>query len=183
MSFESVTMLVEIHDNRAPVPTKGYPTDAGFDLALLLPSNESELQLAPIIEDDAACCDGTLQVAKSHLAVDGGERTLHLHPGERVLLNTGIKVKLPPNHYARIVHRSSTEWKKGLTIVEATIDNSYVGPLLIHVKNLTNKVKCITSGDKLAQLIVTKQPVCDISVVDSLPETDRGANGFGSTGG
>ena len=108
-----------------------------------------------------------------------------LEPGERALVPTGIALAVPPG-WACFVHpRSGLAAREGLTIVNApgTVDAGYRGeikvPLVNHDRDETIVVR---RGDRIAQLVV--QPVTRVvfDVVDELPDSTRGAGGFGSTG-
>lgn len=99
-----------------------------------------------------------------------------------VYIRTRTHVKLPRGTWARLVGRSSTARKLGLTCIEGTIDEGFTGELLIGVVNHTNGAVQLEAGTRLAQLIVCPSLVPATVVVDALPETARGPQGFGSTG-
>ena len=112
--------------------------------------------------------------------------TVTLAPGERALVPTGIAVAIPTG-YAGFLHpRSGLAARLGLSIINTpgTIDAGYRGeikvPLINHDRDETIVVR---RGDRIAQLVV--QPVTRVvfDVVDELPDSTRGAGGFGSTGG
>ena len=111
--------------------------------------------------------------------------TVTLAPGERALVPTGIAVAIPTG-YAGFLHpRSGLAARLGLSIINTpgTIDAGYRGeiqvPLVNHDRDETIVVR---RGDRIAQLVV--QPVTRVvfDVVDELPDSTRGAGGFGSTG-
>lgn len=111
--------------------------------------------------------------------------TVTLAPGERALVPTGVAVAIPTG-YAGFLHpRSGLAARLGLSIINApgTIDAGYRGeikvPLVNHDRDETIVVR---RGDRIAQLVV--QPVTRVvfDVVDELPDSTRGAGGFGSTG-
>ena len=108
-----------------------------------------------------------------------------LTPGARALVPTGVAVAIPTG-YAGFLHpRSGLAARLGLSIINApgTIDAGYRGeiqvPLINHDRDETIVVR---RGDRIAQLVV--QPVTRVvfDVVDELPDSTRGADGFGSTG-
>ncbi len=105
-----------------------------------------------------------------------------LYPGDRQLFSTGFKMELPEGFWARITHRSSTENKLRLRVIEGTIDQGYRGDLFVQVHNPNTFPLTIKHGDRLAQMIIHEIIVPDIEVVGSLSESTRGANGFGSSG-
>lgn len=108
-----------------------------------------------------------------------------LAPGERALVPTGVALAIPEGHAGFVHPRSGLAVRRGLTIVNApgTIDAGYRGeikvPLVNHDRDETIVVR---RGDRIAQLVV--QPVTRVvfDVVDELPDSTRGAGGFGSTG-
>ena len=111
--------------------------------------------------------------------------TVTLAPGERALVPTGVAVAIPTG-YAGFLHpRSGLAARLGLSIINTpgTIDAGYRGeiqvPLINHDRDETIVVR---RGDRIAQLVV--QPVTRVvfDVVDELPDSTRGAGGFGSTG-
>ena len=108
-----------------------------------------------------------------------------LNPGERALVPTGIAIALP-NGYAAFVHpRSGLAIKHGVTMVNApgTIDAAYRGEVQIILIN-HDPIAPISfkRGDRIAQLVIQKVENAHLVEVDSLPGTERGAGGFGSTG-
>ena len=94
----------------------------------------------------------------------------------------GIAMALPQGMWARITGRSSTIRKKRLLVIEGIIDNGYTGPLFCAVWNMSDKPVTIEAGDRVAQLIPHRLNPVTWEQVDSLPETERGSKGFGSSG-
>lgn len=103
-------------------------------------------------------------------------------PGEIKQLTVGISIALPHEHWGHIVGRSSTWRRHGLHVMEAVIDNGYRGELFIFVRNFTNSTACVEAGTRLAQLILHKIPNVIWEEKSSLPMSDRGDKGFGSSG-
>lgn len=109
-----------------------------------------------------------------------------LEPGERALVATGVSLALPEG-YAGFVHpRSGLAARTGLTIVNApgTVDSGYRGEILVCLLN-TDRVKPIElhRGDFIAQLVVQPVVRADFVSVSELPDSERGVQGHGSTGG
>ena len=109
-----------------------------------------------------------------------GEHTLA--PGESRDLPTGIAVEMPEDLWGRITGRSSTLRRRGLFVNEGVIDNGYRGELLIYVTNRQSTPVTVESGDRLAQLILTSIWQAPGEWADELTPSERGTNGFGSTG-
>jgi dUTP pyrophosphatase len=109
-----------------------------------------------------------------------------LAPGERAVVGTGIAIALPAG-YAGFIHpRSGLAARHGLTMVNApgTIDAGYRGEIKVILLN-TDPVQPVSlrRGDRIAQLVVQRVENVTFREVTVLPESVRGADGFGSTGG
>jgi dUTP pyrophosphatase len=109
-----------------------------------------------------------------------------LAPGERAVVRTGIAIALPDG-YAGFVHpRSGLAAKHGVTLVNApgTIDAGYRGEIKVLLLN-TDAARAVSlrRGDRIAQLVVQRVEKVTFREVPALPESARGDNGFGSTGG
>jgi dUTP diphosphatase len=109
-----------------------------------------------------------------------------LAPGERALVRTGIAIALPEG-YAGFVHpRSGLAARHGITLVNApgTIDAGYRGEIKVILLN-TDLARTVSlhRGDRIAQLVVQRVENATFREVPALPESARGDNGFGSTGG
>jgi dUTP pyrophosphatase len=109
-----------------------------------------------------------------------------LAPGERALVRTGIAIALPDG-YAGFVHpRSGLAARHGVTLVNApgTIDAGYRGEIKVILLN-TDPARAVSlrRGDRIAQLVVQRVENVTFREVPALPESARGDNGFGSTGG
>ena len=109
-----------------------------------------------------------------------------LAPGERAVVGTGIAIALPEG-YAGFVHpRSGLAAKHGVTLVNApgTIDAGYRGEIKVILLN-TDAARAVSlrRGDRVAQLVVQRVENVTFREVPVLPESARGDNGFGSTGG
>ena len=106
-------------------------------------------------------------------------------PGERVMIPTGVAVAIPAGHAGLVLPRSGLASKHGLTLANAPglIDAGYRGEVIVAAVNLDreNSVK-VARGDRIAQLVVVALPSVEPGWVDELPDSARGAGGFGSTG-
>ena len=106
-------------------------------------------------------------------------------PGERALIPTGLAVALPKGHAGLVLPRSGLASRTGLTLANAPglIDPGYRGELTIAVVNLDpSEAVEIRRRDRIAQLLVVPVAELEPTLVDELPETPRGAQGFGSSG-
>ncbi|MEV4514084.1 dUTP diphosphatase [Dactylosporangium sp. NPDC049525] len=113
-------------------------------------------------------------------------RDVHIAPGERALVPTGIAIALPDGYVGLVHPRSGLAHRLGVTVLNApgTVDAGYRGEILV---NLVNHDRVITAkisrGDRIAQLVIQRVERAHFHGVDHLPDTVRGAGGHGSTGG
>ena len=107
-----------------------------------------------------------------------------LMPLERKLIPTGIAIQLDEGYEAQIRPRSGTSIKYGLTLINSvgTIDSDYTGEIFIPMVNLSSEPYTIMPGERVAQMIISKYSSAKLELVNKLCETERGANGFNSTG-
>jgi dUTP pyrophosphatase len=107
-----------------------------------------------------------------------------LKPLQRALIPTGLYIELPDGYEAQIRPRSGLAFKKGLSILNApgTIDSDYRGEIKILLINLSNETAILNTGERIAQMIISKYERISFDEVDELSETKRGAGGFGHTG-
>jgi dUTP pyrophosphatase len=107
-----------------------------------------------------------------------------LAPGERGLVPTGLAIALPAGFEAQVRPRSGLALKHGVTLLNSpgTIDADYRGEIGVILVNLGQLPFTIERGTRIAQMVVA--PVTRVSWAETatLPETARGAGGFGSTG-
>jgi len=106
-------------------------------------------------------------------------------PGERALLPTGVAVALPAGYAAFVHPRSGLAVKYGVSLVNApgTIDAGYRGEIAVSLINLDpSEPVVLRRGDRVAQLVIQRVEHAILHEVESLPGSDRGAGGFGSTG-
>jgi dUTP pyrophosphatase len=109
-----------------------------------------------------------------------------LGPGERAVVGTGVAIALPEG-YAGFVHpRSGLAARAGLSIVNApgTVDAGYRGEIKVCLINLDPRAELqLRRGDRIAQLVVQQIEHVRFVEVAELPASERGADGYGSTGG
>ncbi len=109
-----------------------------------------------------------------------------LAPGQRVTVPTGVAVALPAG-WAGFVHpRSGLAARHGLTVVNApgTVDSGYRGEIKVTLLNTdASEPLVLRRGDRIAQLVVQRVAQARFEEVAALPGSERGADGFGSSGG
>lgn len=147
----------------AVLPTRAHPTDSGFDLC--------------------------------------ASEDVIISPGATVVIPTGIAVKLPPGYEATVRPRSGVTSRTKLRVQLGTIDGGYGGEIGVIVDNISQKgplgpnfvridedsdkphaVYRISKGERIAQLVITRLPAVEAVEIAEIGESERGANGFGSTG-
>ena len=102
----------------------------------------------------------------------------------RNLVNTGIAVAIPPGHVGYITPRSGLAHSNGITVLNApgTIDAGYTGEIRVNLINHGQAPYVITPGQRIAQLVIHKVELPELMEVDELEASQRGNQGFGSTG-
>lgn len=111
---------------------------------------------------------------------------VELAPFARAVVPTGVALALPAGHAGFIHPRSGLSSKHGVTVVNApgTIDAGYRGEIKVPLINLDpDTTYTVSRGDRIAQLVVQAVAHARFIAVDALDGTERGAGGFGSTGG
>jgi dUTP pyrophosphatase len=106
-----------------------------------------------------------------------------IEPGDRAMIRTGISVAIPEGYYGRVAPRSGLAVKKGIGIMAGVVDSIYRGEVCVVLIN-HDKINTFywEAGDRIAQLIIEKYHNVNWQVVDTLPESVRGENGWGSSG-
>lgn len=112
------------------------------------------------------------------------EAPVLLQPLERQLIPTGLFIELPNGYEAQIRPRSGLAIKQGITCLNTpgTIDSDYRGEIKIILINLSNTAQLISTGDRIAQMVIAKTEKAQFSLVQQLNDTTRGEGGFGHTG-
>jgi dUTP pyrophosphatase len=107
-----------------------------------------------------------------------------LAPLERRLFRTGFAVAVPAGYECQIRPRSGLALRHGITLpnTPATIDSDYRGELMVALVNLGSEPFEITRGMRIAQMVVARVERVAFETVTELPASDRGTDGFGSTG-
>ncbi len=109
-----------------------------------------------------------------------------LEPGERALVPTGIALALPVGYVALVHPRSGLAARHGLSIVNTpgTVDAGYRGEVkVLLVNHDLREAVSLRRGDRVAQLVLQRVEQAVFEEVDRLPDSERGAGGYGSTGG
>lgn len=112
------------------------------------------------------------------------EGNIILKPMQRSLISTGLYMEIPAGYEAQIRPRSGLALKHGITILNSpgTIDSDYRGEIKVLLINFSDADFVISSGDRIAQMIVSKHEKVSWTEVELLNETIRGSGGYGHTG-
>lgn len=110
-----------------------------------------------------------------------------LHPGDTRIINTGLYVAIPEGYEIQVRPRSGLSVNTKLRVANSpgTIDSNFRGELCVIMDNIGGDSIIIRKGDRIGQLVLAVVPVWDWVIADSvetLGNTNRGINGFGSTG-
>ncbi|MDI4646160.1 dUTP diphosphatase [Cohnella hashimotonis] len=107
-----------------------------------------------------------------------------LAPGDRALIPAGFAMAMPAELEAQIRPRSGLAYKHGITCLNSpgTIDADYRGEVKVLLVNLGQQPFAIERGERIAQMVFQRVPQVTIEETDELPDTVRGAGGFGHTG-
>lgn len=109
---------------------------------------------------------------------------LTLAPGHYALVPTGLSIALPEGFEAQVRPRSGLAAKHGVTVLNApgTVDADYRGEIGVLLINHGASAFVVRRGERIAQLVIAQVARVQWVGADSLPDSDRGAGGFGSTG-
>lgn len=106
-----------------------------------------------------------------------------VEPGKRVLVGTGVAMKIPFGYVGLIWDKSGLAAKQGITLLAGVIDSGYRGEVKVVVQNLGHEPFEVVKGNKIGQMLiqaVAAPEIVDVEELDS--DTSRSEGGFGSTG-
>lgn len=130
--------------------------------------------------------DGEYMPERAH-STDAGldlktPKPLLIKPKSSIVVDTGVHVELPPNTVGMLKSKSGLNMKYGITS-EGVIDEGYTGAIVAKLYNNGDEPVVLTEGSKITQLVILPVIIPDaLDVVESLEDTERGDNGFGSSG-
>ena len=112
------------------------------------------------------------------------EKPVSILPGQTVLIPTGLSMEIEMGFAGFIYARSGLATKQGLAPANkvGVIDSDYRGELMVALHNQSNQTRTVSSGDRIAQLVIAPYLRVEFEPCDDLSDTQRGAGGFGSTG-
>ena len=142
------------------------------------------LQLAVKKVRDGAVVPARAYAGDAGLDLAACER-VELAPGARALVPTGLAVAIPDGYAGYVQPRSGLAAKHGISIVNTPglVDSGYRGELLVNLVNHDDaQAFVVEPGMRIAQLVILQVPPVELVEVDELPDSERGADGFGSSG-
>ena len=109
---------------------------------------------------------------------------ISIPPGARCLVPTGFAIAIPEGFEGQVRPRSGLALRHGVTLLNApgTIDSDYRGEIGVILMNHGFEPFVVSRGERIAQLVVAPVTLVESVEVDRLDETERGVDGFGSTG-
>lgn len=103
-------------------------------------------------------------------------------PKQRKTVSTGIAIQMPDNFAGLIWPRSGLSVKQGIDVLAGVVDSGYRGEIMVCLYNTSDNSVIINTGDRIAQIIFQEVPRVIMEVHESLGSSQRGDNGFGSSG-
>ena len=109
---------------------------------------------------------------------------LVIGPSMRALVPTGLAMAIPEQFEGQVRPRSGLAAKRGITVLNSpgTVDSDYRGEVQVLLVNLSGAPVTIAPLERIAQIVFAPVARAELTVVAELPETPRGAGGYGSTG-
>ena len=99
-----------------------------------------------------------------------------------VTIDTGVHMEIPAGYFGKLESKSGLNVKHGVVSCGGVVDAGYTGSIVVKLYNLTDRDYWFSEGDKICQLVIIPCRTPVLELVDSLEDTERGSNGFGSTG-
>lgn len=112
------------------------------------------------------------------------DESVTILPGESAFIPTGLAMAIPNGYVGLIYARSGMACKRGLAPANkvGVVDSDYRGEFMVVLFNHGSKPETVSHGERIAQLVITPIFTPGFVLTDSLSDTQRAENGFGSTG-
>ena len=133
-----------------------------------------------IMLDNGAYTPTRAHSADAGLDIYSRERKL-VRAHDSACFDTGVHIEIPKGFVGFLKSKSGLNVKHGLTS-EGVIDSGYTGSICVKLYNNSDEDYIINGGDKISQLVILPIVLPDLEIVKELGKTDRGSNGFGSSG-
>lgn len=130
--------------------------------------------------------EGAIMPTRAH-STDAGldlysRETKPVLPGFGEVFDTGVHIELPKGYWGKLESKSGLNVNFDIVSCGGTIDEGYTGSIKVKLYNLGSTRYMVQKGQKIVQMIILPYSAPELELVDALPETERGNNGFGSTG-
>ena len=102
--------------------------------------------------------------------------------GHKGLFKTGLRIAVPEGYCGLIWDRSGLAAKHGIHCLAGVLDSGYRGEIIVVLQNLGKEDFLVEKNTRMAQMLIQPVAAAELVEVDDLDDTDRGADGFGSTG-
>lgn len=157
--------ILVINEGQNPLPEYAHKGDACMDLKADFSNGFNESLGEGAAWDEVSNC-------------------VNLFPGGRCLIPTGLKMAIPKGYELQVRPRSGLALKSGVSVLNTPgcVDENFRGSVGVILYNFSDNVFQIYQGDRIAQAKLSKYEEIEWVLTDELPETDRGENGFGSSG-
>ncbi len=107
---------------------------------------------------------------------------VYVNPYGEAIVDTGVHIEIPFGFFGDIRSKSGLLFKENL-FTDGTIDSGYTGPIKVKIINFGEDPYIFNKGDKIAQMVIQRCELPELVVVEKIATTtERGSNGFGSTG-
>lgn len=143
-----------------------------------------KVQIKKLRPDAVLPTSGSAYAAGYDLYACTGRGSISIAPHATEMIGTGLSLAVPEGYFGAIFARSGLATKQGLRPANCVgvCDSDYRGEYIVPLHNDSDTEKTISDGDRIAQLVVMPYLSVGFEEADELPETGRGAGGFGSTG-
>ena len=189
------TLKIKKVRDGAIIPTRAHAADAGLDLYAMMPDltngEKQAMRIAKSLfnkdsETDSFNAMTSLLFGMANVTAndESNDSEILIGPHKTIMIPTGIAIAVPDGYMGCVYARSGLASKKSLAPANCVgvIDSAYRGEVMVALHNYSGKYQTIKVGERIAQLVVQPISLCQPIEVDSLDTTDRGDNGFGSTG-
>ena len=143
-------------------------------------NDEKETDIMKIMLDEGAFMPTRAHEADAGLDLYARDDVV-IHPKDSAIFDTGVHIELPPDTVGFLKSKSGLNVMHGLTS-EGVIDEGYTGSIVVKLYNNSIWNYRVKRGDKISQFVVLPVIKPTLELVDSLENTERGNNGFGSSG-
>ena len=105
-----------------------------------------------------------------------------IHSMDSAVIDTGVHIEIPKGMFGKLESKSGLNVLHSVVSLGGVIDSGYTGSIRVKLYNFGPTAHVFEAGDKVVQIIFQRHESPDLAVVDYFEETDRGENGFGSSG-